>query len=160
MGISFAIPIDFAMNVANQIKDKGKVTRGRIGVQIQDVSKETADAFALAKASGALVNSVEKGGPADKGGIESGDIIIKVENREVKTSNDLPRIITALRPGTKITLTVWRKGAPKDLAVTVAEMKEDSVTPQRRTPPAPKEKAKPNRMLRSSAVHRSANRRC
>ena len=78
--------------------------------------------------------------------MESGDIIIKVDNREVKTSNDLPRIITAIRPGSKITLTVWRKGASKDVAVTVAEMKDEAATPQRRTPPAPKEKAKPNRM--------------
>ncbi len=149
MGISFAIPIDFAMNVANQIKDKGKVTRGRIGVQIQDVSKETADAFALAKASGALVNSVEKGGPADKGGIESGDIIIKVDGRDVRSSSELPRIIAAVKPGTKITLTVWRKGTTKDLAVTVAELKEDAAggpQPRRGGANPSKEKAKPNKM--------------
>ncbi len=149
MGISFAIPIDFAMNVANQIKDKGKVTRGRIGVQIQDVSKETADAFALAKASGALVNSVEKGGPADKGGVESGDIIIKVDGRDVRSSSELPRIIAAVKPGTKITLTVWRKGMTKDLAVTVAELKEDAAggpQPRRGGANPSKEKAKPNKM--------------
>jgi len=117
-------------------------------VQIQDVSKETADAFALAKASGALVNSVEKGGPADKGGIESGDIIIKVDGRDVRSSNELPRIIAAVKPGTKITLTVWRKGATKDLAVTVAELKEDAAggpQPRRGANPS-KEKAKPNKM--------------
>jgi serine protease Do len=146
MGLAFAVPIDIAMNTVKQLQEKGRVTRGRIGVQIQEVTKEAADAFGLKQAQGALVNSVEKDGPAAKAGVESGDIIIKVENREVKTSNDLPRIITVLRPGTKITLTVWRKGAAKDIAVTVAEMKEDTVTPQRRTPPAPKEKAKPNRM--------------
>ena len=147
MGISFAIPIDFAMTVANQIKDKGKVTRGKIGVQIQDVNKETADAFGLAKASGALVNSVEKGGPAEKGGVETGDIIIKVDGRDVRSSNELPRIIAAVRPGTKIALTVWRKGAPKELAVTVVELKEDGAAPQRRGgQKEPKEKAKPNKM--------------
>ena len=146
MGLAFAVPIDIAMNTVNQLREKGRVTRGRIGVQIQEVTKEAADAFGMKQAQGALVNSVEKEGPAAKGGVESGDIIIKVDNREVKTSNDLPRIITAIRPGTKITLTVWRKGASKEVAVTVAEMKEDTQTPQRRTPPAPKEKAKPNRM--------------
>jgi len=146
MGLAFAVPIDIAMNSVKQLQEKGHVTRGRIGVQIQEVTKEAADAFGMKQAQGALVNSVEKDGPAAKAGVESGDIIIKVDNREVKTSNDLPRIITAMRPGTKITLTVWRKGAPKDVAVMVAEMKEDVATPQRRTPPAPKEKAKPNRM--------------
>ncbi len=145
MGLAFAIPIDIAMNVANQIKDKGRVTRGRIGVQIQEVSKETAEAFGLAKASGALVNSVEKGGPADKAGVEAGDIIVKVDGREVRNSAELPRIITAVRPGTKVTLNVWRKGAAKDLVVTVAEMKEESAAPPKRGA-APKEKAKPNRM--------------
>ncbi len=147
MGLSFAIPIDIAMNAVSQIRDKGKVTRGRIGVQIQEVSKETAEAFGLAKPGGALVNSVEKGGPADKAGVEAGDIIIKADGREVHTSSELPRIITAIRPGTKVTLTVWRKGAQRDLTVTVTEMKEDAAGPQpRRGGPAPKEKAKPNRM--------------
>jgi serine protease Do len=147
MGLSFAIPIDIAMNAVNQIKDKGKVTRGRIGVQIQEVSKETAEAFGLGKAGGALVNSVEKGGPADKAGVEAGDIIIKVDGRDVRTSSELPRIITVIKPGTKVTLTVWRKSAQRDLAVTVTEIKEDAAGPQpRRGGPAPKEKAKPNRM--------------
>ena len=112
MGLSFAIPIDIAMNAANQIKDKGRVTRGRIGVQIQEVTKETAEAFGLPKPGGALVNSVEKGGPAEKAGVEAGDIIIKADGRDVQTSSELPRIITAIKPGTQeSTLTVWRKGA-------------------------------------------------
>ncbi|MBK9702872.1 MAG: DegQ family serine endoprotease [Betaproteobacteria bacterium] len=146
MGLAFAIPIDIAMNVANQIKDKGRVTRGRIGVQIQEVSKETAEAFGLPKATGALVNSVEKGGPADKAGVESGDIITKVDGREVKNSSELPRIITVVRPGSKVTLTVWRKGAARDIAVTVAEMKEETPAAPKRSGTTPKEKAKPNRM--------------
>src|SRR5204862_7698439 len=93
MGLAFAVPIDIAMNTVKQLQEKGRVTRGRIGVQIQEVTKEAADEFGLKQAQGALVNSVEKDGPAAKGGVESGDIIIKVDNREVKTSNDLPRII-------------------------------------------------------------------
>ena len=146
MGLAFAIPIDVAMNVVKQIQEKGRVTRGRIGVQIQEVNRETADAFGLAKASGALVNSVEKGGPADKAGIEAGDIITKVDGRTVNTSSELPRIITQVKPGTKISLQLWRKGATKDVAVTVAELKEDEAPrPVRRTAPS-KEKAKPNRM--------------
>jgi serine protease Do len=146
MGLAFAIPIDVAMNVVKQIQDKGRVTRGRIGVQIQEVNRETADAFGLAKAGGALVNSVEKGGPADKAGIEPGDIIVKVDGRTVNTSSELPRIITQIKPGTKVTLQLWRKGATRDVAVTVAELKEDEAArPVRRAAPG-KEKAKPNRM--------------
>ncbi|MGH8800253.1 MAG: DegQ family serine endoprotease [Casimicrobiaceae bacterium] len=146
MGLAFAIPIDVAMNVVRQIQDKGRVTRGRIGVQIQEVTRETADAFGLTKASGALVNSVEKGGPADKAGIEAGDIIVKVDGRPVNTSSELPRIITQIKPGTKITLQLWRKGATRDVGVTVAELKEDEAPrPNRRGAPG-KEKAKPNRM--------------
>jgi serine protease Do len=146
MGLAFAVPIDVAMNAVNQLKEKGRATRGRIGVQIQELTKEAADAFGLKQADGALVNNVEKDGPAAKAGIESGDIILKVDGRDVHSSNDLPRIITAIRPGTKVTLTVWRKGAAKDFAVTVAEIKEDATPPPRRANPAPKEKAKPNRM--------------
>ena len=148
MGLAFAIPIDVAINVTKQIQEKGRVTRSRIGVQIQEVSRETADAFGLGKASGALVNSVEKGGPADKAGIEQGDIIVKVDGRTVSSSTELPRIITAIKPGTRIVLQVWRKGASKDVNVTVAELKEDEGARPARRPPAgkDKEKAKPNRM--------------
>ena len=147
MGLAFAVPIDIAMNAVSQLREKGRVTRGRIGVQIQELTKESAEAFGLKQASGALVNGVEKDGPSAKAGVESGDIILKVDGRDVRSSNDLPRIITAIRPGTKITLTVWRKGVQKDLAVTVAEMKEDVASAQpRRGTPSPKEKAKPNRM--------------
>ena len=148
MGLAFAIPIDVAINVTKQIQEKGRVTRSRIGVQIQEVSRETADAFGLAKASGALVNSVEKGGPADKAGIEQGDIIVKADGRNVSSSAELPRIITAVKPGTRIVLQVWHKGAIKDLNVTVAELKEDEgARPVRKPPPGKdKEKAKPNRM--------------
>ena len=148
MGLAFAIPIDVAINVTKQIQEKGRVTRSRIGVQIQEVSRETADAFGLAKASGALVNSVEKGGPADKAGIEQGDIIVKADGRNVSSSAELPRIITAVKPGTRIVLQVWHKGAVKDINVTVAELKEDEgARPARKPPPGKdKEKAKPNRM--------------
>jgi serine protease Do len=149
MGLAFAVPIDIAMNAVTQLRDKGRVTRGRIGVQIQEMTKETADAFGLKQASGALVNSVEKDGPAAKAGVQSGDIILKVEGRDVHSSNDLPRIITAIRPGTKVALTVWRKGTSKEIPVVIAEMKEDAAaanSPRRGNNPPPKEKAKPNRL--------------
>jgi len=147
MGLAFAIPIDVAMNTVRQLQEKGRVTRGRIGVRIQEVTKEAAEAFGLKQPTGALVDSVERGGPAEKAGVEAGDIILKVDGREVSSSSALPRIITTVRPGSKVTLTVWRKGAQKDIAVTVAEMPEETAQQQqRRGGPAPKEKGKPNRM--------------
>ena len=146
MGLAFAIPIDVAMNTVNQLKEKGRVTRGRIGVTIQEVSKEAAEAFGLKSAVGALVNSVEKGGPAEKGGVEAGDIILKADGRDVRNSNDLPRIITSVAPGKSVKLTVWRKGTQREVSVMVAELKEEAVQARTRPTPAPKEKAKPNRM--------------
>jgi serine protease Do len=122
MGLAFAIPIDLALDVQNQLRSTGRVSRGRIGVVIQEVTKELADSFGLAKPQGALVNAVEKGGPADKAGVEVSDIIIKFDGKAVNSSGDLPRIVGATRPGSKVSLQVWRKGAPKDLSVTVAEI--------------------------------------
>jgi serine protease Do len=150
MGLAFAVPIDIAMNAVKQLQEKGRVTRGRIGVQIQEVTKEVAESFGLKDARGALVNSVEKDGPSAKAGVEPGDIILKADGRDVRQANDLPRIITAMQPGKRIALSLWRKGAPRDVSVTVAELKEDAEAPQQRrgqrTPDKGKEKAKPNRM--------------
>jgi serine protease Do len=122
MGLSFAIPIDIALDVQNQLRSTGRVSRGRIGVVIQEVTKELAESFGLPKPQGALVNSVEKGGPADKAGVEVSDIIVKFDGKAVNSSGDLPRIVGATRPGSKVSLQVWRKGAPKDLTVTVDEI--------------------------------------
>jgi len=127
MGLSFAIPIDLALDVQNQLRSTGRVSRGRIGVVIQEVTKELADSFGLAKPQGALVNSVEKGGPADKAGVEVSDIIIKFDGKAVNSSSDLPRIVGATRPGSKVNLQVWRKGSAKDLTVTVAEIPAEKV---------------------------------
>ena len=125
MGLSFAIPIDVAMDISNQLRAGGKVTRGWLGVVIQEVTKELADSFGLPKAQGALVANVEKGGPADKAGIESSDIILKFDGKDVKTSTDLPRLVGAVKPGSKANVQVWRKGAMKDIAVTTGELPVD-----------------------------------
>ncbi len=122
MGLSFAIPIDLVMEVQSQLRATGRVSRGRIGVVIQEVTKELADSFGLTKPQGALVNSVEKGGPADKAGVEVSDIILKFDGKTVNASIDLPRIVGGTRPGSKVSMQVWRKGASKDLNVTVAEI--------------------------------------
>jgi serine protease Do len=125
MGVSFAIPIDVAIDVAKQLQATGRVSRGRIGVVIQEVTKELAESFGLPKASGALVNSVEKGGPAEKAGIQASDVILKFDNKEIGSSNELPRIVAATRPGAKVSVQVWRKGERKDLQVTVGETPEE-----------------------------------
>ena len=125
MGISFAIPIDEAMRVADQLRVNGRVIRGRIGVTIAPVTKEVAESIGLGKPMGALVQGVESGGPAEKAGIEAGDIIVKVDGKTVDKSGDLPRIIGATKPGSRSSLQVFRRGATRDLQVTVAEFEAD-----------------------------------
>jgi serine protease Do len=125
MGVSFAIPIDVAMEVQGQLRSGGRVTRGRIGVAIQDVTRELAESFGLSKPQGALVASVEKGSPADKGGVEVGDVILKFEGKPVAQSSDLPRMVGSVKPGTRVSVQVWRKGSTRDLSMTVGEMPDD-----------------------------------
>ncbi len=125
MGISFAIPIDEAMRVADQLRTNGRVVRGRIGVQIAQVTKEVAESIGLGQQRGALVQSVEKDGPADKAGVEAGDIILRVEGRPVEKSSDLPRIVGGTKPGSRAALQVYRRGGTRDIAVTVAEFEPD-----------------------------------
>ena len=128
MGVAFAIPIDVAMEVQGQLRNSGRVSRGRIGVVIQEVTKELGDSFGLAKAAGALVNSVEKGGPADKAGVDAGDIILKFDGKAVNQSSDLPRLVGATRPGTRSVIQVWRKGATKDFSVVIGEIPDEKGT--------------------------------
>ena len=138
MGVAFAIPIDVAMEVQSQLRSSGRVSRGRIGVVIQELTKELADSFGLSKTAGALVNAVEKGGPAEKAGIEAGDIILKFDGKAVNASSDLPRIVGATRPGSKVSTQIWRKGTTRDLAVTVGEIPEEKTAQrsQKRAKPA------------------------
>ena len=139
LGLSFAIPIDVANDIARQLRTTGKVTRGRIGVVIQPLTKELADGFGLSRPQGALVNSVEKGGPADKAGVEPGDVILRFDGKAVASSEDLPRIVGATRPGAKATMQIWRNKNPRDVQVVVGEMQDDRAARQARRsgkPPA------------------------
>src|SRR6185369_3308553 len=137
MGLSFAIPIDVALDISNQLRSKGRVSRGRIGVVIQEVTRELADSFGLPKPVGALVNQVEKGSPADKAGVEALDIITKFDGRQIESSSDLPRVVGSTRPGSRVPLQILRKGATKELTITVAELPEDKVASSE-SPRAPK----------------------
>lgn len=131
MGLSFAIPIDVAMDVVKQLRATGKVTRGRIGVGIQEITRELAESFGLTKLGGALISDVEKGGPADKAGIQASDVILKFDGKVVNSSSDLPRIVAATHPGSKVTVQLWRKGEAREVTVTVGEIQEEGHVAQR-----------------------------
>ena len=122
-GLSFAIPINVALHVKDQLLQHGSVTRGRLGVTIQDVNQALADSFGLNKPGGALVSSVEKDGPAAKAGIEPGDVILRYNEREVTSSRDLPVLVADSVPGSRAKLEVMRRGETKHIDVTVTEMK-------------------------------------
>ncbi|MEW6466155.1 MAG: DegQ family serine endoprotease [Pseudomonadota bacterium] len=147
MGISFAIPIDEAMRVSDQLRASGHVTRGRIGVQIDQVSKDVAEAAGLPKPQGALVRAVEAGSPADKAGIEAGDVILRFDGRAIERASDLPRLVGATKPGTRSSVTVFRRGANKELTVVVAELEPDK--PAAKKGPAKPEKPKSGAVLQS-----------
>jgi serine protease Do len=126
-GISFAIPIDEAVRVADQLRAHGRVTRGRIGVSIAGVDPDIAESLGLKKAEGALVRGVEPGSPAAKAGIEAGDIIVSFDGKPVEKSADLPRLVGNTAPGARVALRVWRRGAYQELRLTVAALEEEQV---------------------------------
>jgi serine protease Do len=136
MGISFAIPIDEAMRVADQLRTNGKMTRGRIGVALGDMTKEVAESLGLGKPRGAYVRNVEPGGPAAVGGIESGDVILSFNGREINKSTDLPRVVGETKPGASVVVQVWRKGATRDLTVTVTDAESNQAAIKKQKAPA------------------------
>ncbi len=125
MGLSFAIPIDVAVDISNQLKAGGKISRGWLGVSIQEMTKELADSFGMKNSNGALVAGVEKNGPADKGDVQAGDVILKLDGKTINTSSDLPRAVGSVKPGKVVSVEVFRKGAVKTLSITVGEAPSD-----------------------------------
>jgi serine protease Do len=138
MGISFAIPMDEAIRVSEQLRATGRVTRGRIGVQIGQVTKDVAESIGLGKQQGALVTGVEAGSPADKAGVEAGDIITRFDGKPIEKVADLPRLVGSTKPGTKSNMTVFRRGASRDLGITIAE-----IEPEKLAAKAPEREEKP-----------------
>ena len=121
MGISFAIPIAEAVRVADELRAGGRVVRGYLGVLPDDITKEIAEAIGLGKPQGAVIRSVVAGSPAEKAGIEGGDVVTKVDGKTVDKASDLRRLVANVKPGAKTTLTVFRRGANKDIVVTIGE---------------------------------------
>jgi len=139
MGISFAIPMDEAMRVSEQLRASGRVSRGRIGVQIAPVTKDVAESIGLGKAQGVLVRGVEEGSPAEKAGLEAGDIVTRFDGKPIEKPADLPRAVGNTKPGSKVGITVFRRGGHKELSITVAEIEVDKVaatSPERKAPVA------------------------
>ena len=126
-GLSFAIPIEVAMNVERQIVTHGKVQRGRLGVSIQEINQSLADSFGLKKPAGALVGSVDKDGPAAKAGLEPGDVILAINGKEISSSSELPAIVSGMTPGAQAKLQIWRKGGTRDVEVQVGKFSDDKL---------------------------------
>ncbi len=137
-GISFAIPIDEAVRVSDQLRATGRVTRGRIGVQIDQVSKDVAESIGLGQPKGALVRGVEPNSPAAKAGVEPGDIILKFDGKDIDKSIDLPRLVSNTKPGNKSSMTVFRRGGQRELSITVAELEPERTAARATAPETPK----------------------
>lgn len=131
MGISFSIPMDEAVRVSDQLRTQGRVTRGRIGVQIDQVTKEVAESIGLGKPQGALIRGVEEGSPAEKAGIEAGDIITRFDGKGIDKASDLPRLVGNTKPGSRVGVTVFRRGAVRELNITVAELEAEKPVAQK-----------------------------
>lgn len=125
MGLSFAIPIDVALDVSNQLKKDGKVSRGWLGVVIQEVNKDLAESFGLEKPAGALVAQVLEGGPAAKGGLQVGDVILSMNGQPIVMSADLPHLVGGLKDGEKAKLEIIRNGKRQNLDITIGAMPDD-----------------------------------
>jgi serine protease Do len=121
-GVSFAIPIDVAMNVGEQLQATGHVSRGKLGVGVQGVDQALAESFGLDKPRGALVSNVERGGPADEAGLKEGDVILAFDSQPVDSAGQLPAAVAAAKPGRKVELQVWREGASRKIDVTLGEV--------------------------------------
>ncbi|THC46276.1 DegQ family serine endoprotease [Massilia sp. Mn16-1_5] len=143
-GISFAVPIDEVMRVADQLKKTGRVTRGRLGVQISEVTRDVAESLGLGKARGAEVSMVEAGGPAEKGGIKVGDIILKFNGQPIETTRDLPRLVGATKVGARASVTVWRRGQQLEVPVTIVALEDEKLDAAKPQPNKPTPGAAPN----------------
>ncbi|RYY77341.1 MAG: Do family serine endopeptidase [Gammaproteobacteria bacterium] len=144
MGISFAIPIDDAIRVAEQLKVSGKVSRGRMGIYLSEVNENVAEALKLPNKNGTLVSRIEKNGPAEKAGLKDGDIVLSFDGTSVEKSTELRRLAAATKPGSTVNLKIWRKGVTKDYPITLAELPQTETAPIEKTQKEKKTTGKPH----------------
>lgn len=128
-GLSFAIPIDVAMGIEQQLLETGKVSRGRLGIGVQSINQDLASSFGLSSPNGALVSNVEKNGPADQAGLEPGDVIVKFNGQAIDRSSDLPPMVASVKPGSTVSIEVWRSKQLKKLTVRIDEMQTAQAGP-------------------------------
>ena len=136
-GVSFAIPIDVALDVKNQLVAHGRVVRGRLGVTVQEMSQPLASSFGMKTATGALVSSIEKDSPAERAGLKAGDVVLKLDGKPIEHSGEFARRIAEMKPGTRSTLALWRDGGAKEVAITVGEAQDPQVAEASGTTEAP-----------------------
>ncbi len=142
MGVSFAIPIEVAMEVSKQLQAQGKVVRGRIGIAIQPLTRELAKSFKLDTTDGAVVVGVDPGGPAAKAGVKLGDVVLDWNGKSIEDPNELPRIVAATKPGQDAKMRIWRNGKAETLALHVGEVQAEATKTSKESAP----KMKPNRL--------------
>jgi serine protease Do len=143
MGVSFAIPIEVALEVSKQLRAEGKVTRGQLGVRIQPMTKELAQSFKLEKPDGALIATVEPGSPADKAGLKPGDVVLAYNGQAIDDPNKLPRLVGATKPGQSATLRIWRDGKAEEVKFTAGELLAETKSAK---PAGDKTATRPNRL--------------
>jgi serine protease Do len=134
MGLSFAIPIEVARDVADQLRRDGRVTRGRLGVSIQELTEDLAKAFRLGDVRGALITQVEPDGPAQRAGIEAGDVILRFDGQDVSDAAELPRLVAGARPGSEVTIDLWRAGAARSVTAKVGRAPTEELPAVRLVP--------------------------
>jgi serine protease Do len=134
MGLSFAIPIEVALEVSKQLRSQGKVTRGRIGIAMQPMTKELARSFRLDEATGAIITNIEAGGPADAAGARVGDVVLEWNGEKIDDPNELPRLVAGTPPGSLAHMAVWREARRQTLSLRVGEVPSEGVAMQKAAP--------------------------
>jgi serine protease Do len=156
MGVSFAIPIEVALDVARELQAHGTVVRGRLGVRIAEVTQGVAESLRLGSPRGVLIAAVERGGPADRAGLAPGDVILSYNGKTIENPNELPRLVAATKPGTQATLDIWRKGATRQLNAIIGELPRETPAPTVRPSAAPAARPSTAPTVRASAAPTAA----
>ena len=133
MGLSFAIPIEVAMDIGNQLRERGKVTRGHLGIRTQDMTEQLAQSFGLDSPRGALITAVQMLSPAEQAGLQLGDVVLRYQDKSIEKAISLPRMAAQTPPGTHVSIDVWRDGNEQRLDAVIGELEGNRPAPRPRT---------------------------